>query len=144
MSAFIVTNQTMNLCVDGLAYASENCWNDRYQGMSLKNDQEKVGQFLFAMNTDAVNQRYNEDTPVPEFQYLWLGQVAPVASYKALQCLLYQCSEGDVPERTAFKELQMLVQALANRIISNLPAYEAADWDAEDQPKEAVHRIRLV
>ena len=145
MSAFIVTNKTMNLVVDGLAYAAEHCWSDRYWGMDLKIDREKVGNFLFKMNTDAVNQRYNEDTEAPQFKYLWLGTVDPIKSYKALQCLIYQCSEGDVPERVAFKELKQLEHALADCIISALPAYEKASWDAvDDAQEEQTVRFRIV
>jgi hypothetical protein len=51
-----------------------------------------------------------------------------VAAYKALRCLIYQCSEGDVTESDTFKELEVVAGEVAHAIVSALPAYETAAW----------------
>lgn len=48
--------------------------------------------------------------------------------YKAISCLLYQCSEGNVPETSLFGELAKLRNDLAGIIVCGLPEYEAAPW----------------
>jgi hypothetical protein len=42
--------------------------------------------------------------------------------------LLYQCSEGDVPEQSLFKALESIISSIANEIIQAMPDYEQAPW----------------
>ena len=49
-------------------------------------------------------------------------------SLKALQCLIYQCSEGNIPETDAYQALKAAESAIAIAIAEAHPAYAAAGW----------------
>lgn len=107
---------------------------------------DEIGRALFAMNIDAVTQRYPDCKANPinlpgtvgcekfpatyrfSDNHLPMTKKDRIDSYKAIQCLLYQCSEGNVPETTLFIELTNLGHDLASAIVSGLPEYEAAPW----------------
>jgi hypothetical protein len=104
----------------------------------------KLGRELYALNADAVAQRYEEPMDLElaqsyEFAKNWSGPwlmvpgtppaATDVEQYKALCCLIYQCSEGDVPETKLYKLLVKHRQDLAERIVHDLPAYDLAPWD---------------
>ena len=132
MSAFVVGTDTMHSVVAALRpdVADLDALN-------------KIGRDLYAMNIKAVTQRYPDcapaDMPGPIDQsdigegYRFNPVVATpckVARYKAVSCLLYQCSEGDVPETALFKFLSERLDRLAHDIVASLPAYNRAGWDA--------------
>jgi hypothetical protein len=48
--------------------------------------------------------------------------------YKSLCCLIYQCSEGKVPEEPLFKTLVDIKRIMAGCLISRLPEYNKAFW----------------
>ncbi len=84
---------------------------------------------LHAMNVDAVCQRYVGDRP--ESYHFQLARVAwpgHLPALKALRCFLYQCAEGDVPNRPLYKTLDEISNIIAWGIISTLPEYKAAAW----------------
>jgi len=91
---------------------------------------QTLGDKLRAANQDSVNQRYNEQAEAPVFTYLPKDVSPPTAiqAYKSIQCLAYQCAEGDVPERPIYKLLIALEDALAHEIVQGLDAYEKAVW----------------
>ena len=43
-------------------------------------------------------------------------------------CLLYQCSEGNVPNGRLFNELNRAAGELAQAIVQDLPEYDQASW----------------
>jgi len=88
---------------------------------------QKLGQRLWAMNVKAVNTRYNERNPVELYRFDSCVS-RPIQTYKSLQCYLYQCLEGDVPQLPLYQGLQQISTDMANTIISNLSEYEEADW----------------
>ena len=59
----------------------------------------------------------------------------PYQVLKSADCLLYQCSEGDVDENPLFKELEAAIEALAvtlggaGRNGNQSQRYDAAKWD---------------
>lgn len=81
-----------------------------------------LGRELWAMNIDAVQQRYQ----LPEFDdemkeykaalasytYVEPKSVSELQHYKSLCCLTYQCFEGNVPERDLFKRINKLEEEL--------------------------------
>jgi hypothetical protein len=76
--------------------------------------------------------RYPEDIGEP-FEYYAampapLTREALIQAHKSASCLLYQCSEGDVPERPLFKALEAFVQRLADEFITIDPRWEEALW----------------
>lgn len=129
MSSYVVEDQTINrilTAVDDMPGA--------LAALELPADPDGLillGQRMFEMNVAAVCQRYADENPANyadghQYQY---ELATPVEAYKALHCYLYQCTEGDVPEQPLYRFLRDTVERrLAVSIISELPAYRAADW----------------
>ena len=71
--------------------------------------------------TEAVKSFVYEDLPIAErnhFQVL-----------KSIECFLYQCAEGEIPEKsTLYKALERIAEHLKSHIINKLPEYERAVW----------------
>ena len=85
---------------------------------------------LNAMNYAAVNARYREQIEPNPVQYRMAVPVGEVALFKLLDCYLYQCSEGDVPETwPLFAEVEKARAKLAQHICRSLPQYYAAPWE---------------
>ena len=85
---------------------------------------------LYEMNLEAVNQRYS-DGAFDDYGYKYRPTMPMHNKYallKQIQCLTYQCSEGDVPETDLFKRLESIQRALALDIVTNTKEYEAAAW----------------
>lgn len=152
MSAFLVSEKTMANLAETLCYLMDN--NDRlsyYDTKKLCEVLEKkckgylsylvreVGRELFVMNDKALRERYGNDE-------WWLEDVDKETEYwcfdmghnlyfkekfqllKSLQCYLYQCSEGKVPECDLYKALENLEQQIQTDIVCHLPEYEQANW----------------
>src|SRR5713101_47543 len=101
MSAFIVTDSIINKVVTWL---HSEMVRDTYlsriaDDCGVPVDSHQLAQAMKDLNYDGVNQRYDESNKSERITYQPVLSTLP-AVYKALQCWLYQCSEGDVPERT--------------------------------------------
>ena len=145
MSAFIVTNRTISVIIAGLhTHQNEYMASKVYEaaGMNYRTTPEQeFGQALLSMNDAAVSQRYNEAEGGQEYRYtIEFPPSGPVLA-KALNCLLYQCSEGDVPERPLFKALDDFRNYLCQQIVADLPTYKAAPWDFPESEAPALQRI---
>jgi hypothetical protein len=102
---------------------------------------DQIGRLLYKLNEDAWNYRYShivargEEEPAKAMQegYTWRlprgSEPSDVQTLKSIRCFLYQCTEGDqFMETDAFKHLEMLSDALAYKIVTNLPEYNEAKW----------------
>jgi hypothetical protein len=105
---------------------------------------EILGLAMLRQNYDAVGQRYpdtldGEGLPIEDKMPGKIGetskdygflfdQTPKVWALKSLRCLLYQMSEGDVPERPFYKALELLSFEWALEIVSGSPEYDAAPW----------------
>lgn len=134
MSAFIVDGRTIDRIVTFILKNTRE-----FAGIAISsNDQvtwshgigSQIGQILYRLNTDAVNYRYSEreESPGPRYKFKPVAALADVQAYKSIGCFLYQCSEGEFPEHPVFKQLAEVQNELAHRIVSNLSAYDKADW----------------
>lgn len=118
MSAFLVSNATMNRVVAAI--------NDEAK-------RTEFGKALFAMNHRALNARYN-DPIITEAEIDLTSSprnYSAIEKYKAIMCLKYQCSEGDVPDEPLFKELEELGNQVAHDIAHDHPEYSKVPWDFE-------------
>jgi hypothetical protein len=147
MSAFVIGADTMHRVVR-LIVRGGCAANFAGHGTDLgpARNADLIGRALFAMNIEAVTQRYPECKDHPEIMPGWtgceampttytfndnwtpLGRKERIIDYKAAKCLRYQCSEGNVPETALYRELEALLAANAEEIVTNLPEYEAASW----------------
>ncbi|SRR6266568_1598565 len=134
MSAFLVSEKTINVIVATLsAFLNDNHFlQEKASALSIDVSstywQEKLADALFKLNCEALHQRYN-DSEFPLFQFQNAHDPSLIQVYKSLQCFLYQCSEGNVPEKKLFKFMEEFSHILANRIVITLPAYDKANWD---------------
>lgn len=155
MSAFVVGEDTMLRVVRGICAQSKYGPIVRqFAGFDTQTADAptKIGRKLFAMNIEAVKQRYPDcrakpaDMPgpigdddkslAPKLARCFKASCVPnkpdraemVAVYKAMSCLEYQCSEGNIPETPLFAELTKATAAVAESIVRELPEYGAAPW----------------
>jgi len=117
MSAFIVNNTTIHRCLWGLYYAK----------LSFDYDPE-IGNKLYDLNAKAVAQRYDEKPDSFKFKKEETP-VNKISAVKALHCLRYQCSEGDVPKDPLFKKISRAIEILSEDIVCNLPEWNEEPWD---------------
>ena len=119
MSCFIVSKECMDLAVYAASQDHESC-----------EDMDERGREFYQMNLDAFNACYNgrHSSDVPEYRFRPLGKPSAISQYKAVQCLLYQCTEGDIEKREQFKRLEKTLHELAADIVCELPEYKTAQW----------------
>lgn len=140
MSAYIVEDQTINRIVSHLEHDRDAEWMRRkvasVLGMS-RFDALALASAMFALNVEAVESRYGDSatygTHEGSFRPLDFAYSYESANtfqvLKSLKCWLYQCSEGDIPERSdLFRVLEQYAGELACGIVADMPAYEAASW----------------
>jgi hypothetical protein len=94
---------------------------------------ERLGYAMFQLNINAVDVRYGSGEAMRfrqlNYRYHVTAPVPLVQVLKSLQCWLYQCNEGAVPETALYQLFDNDVQLyLMNEIIDTLPEYQNAVW----------------
>lgn len=136
MSAYICDDTTINRILAYLLRSDTHMAVRVAEAHTPNGTLPELGQALRDLNVRAVSQRYPDCTPdglpgpCPLLPYAFEEErpPTPVEAYKALSCLLYQCSEGDVPETALYAALEDLRARIASEVISRLPAYDQAPW----------------
>lgn len=134
MSAFLVSAKTMQQAVEAVLIAENTEWDHPAEVRAPV--VTALGKELFALNQSALAARYGDNDPPPGFRGKAFDPpgrkvgAQNIQHLKSLQCLIYQCSEGEVPETALFKRLEAAEGKLALKIVQGLPAYEAARWAA--------------
>lgn len=128
MSAFVVSRNTIHACVNAFAHRHK-----QRTGEEMKRpDLDDLGFRLWSMNADAVSQRYSEaPEPVGQYRHVPL-YFDPCQQLKALNCLQYQCTEGDIDERALYHQLCGIINETAQEIACGLQAYDKAEWNIDD------------
>lgn len=140
MSAFIVEDTTINKIVTWFRREVTHRQDNTLDRLAQKYHidfvsdlwDEKLANTMVALNGAGVDARYGEgtakqDITVPfTFHPESYGSLAEI--FKALQCWLYQCSEGDVPETKLYQFFSEVENYLARKIVMDLPAYNKATW----------------
>jgi hypothetical protein len=98
-------------------------------------DRHTLADAMLSMNIDAFRERYGRKILLEDMQHIDMNtrdqrieSFSPVQLCKTLQCFLYQCSEGDVPDKPLFQSLKVVESLLSPRFSSDAPEYEAAVW----------------
>jgi hypothetical protein len=142
MSAFIVADKTINRIVNWLDKALEETYGTitirqklLEQGFdtSVTGWAERLGYAMFQLNVIAVDVRYGGNVAKKfrplDYHYEVVAPVPMAQVLKSLQCWLYQCNEGDVPETALYGLFDNEVQLyLMTEIIDALPEYQNAYW----------------
>src|SRR5437870_4242272 len=109
MSAFLVEKTTINNIVSWLRqellhHSYLRPVAERF-GVDVVSDgwEQRLAQAMYALNSEAVNQRYDEKNAVPEIVCDLSPTSSRIAGWKALGCWLYQCSEGTIPQTKLYQ-----------------------------------------
>lgn len=145
MSAFVVDITTMDRAVS--AICGRNFYGQivyKFQDIDtqLTDAPTLIGRRLFTLNVEAVMQRYpdTQDNPgdlpgmdgAAALPLTYVHTRSPsrglVDGYKAIRCLMYQCSEGDADKSEVFRALNDAAGQVAYAIVATMPEYERAAW----------------
>ena len=125
MSAFKCSDKHMQYIADGLFSI--------YTDEEEKKIVEKVNKYI-DLNIRALNERYQDSELMYKgFEYITEAHrefnFNKYQLLKALSCLKYQCSEGDIPEEEAYKELREDIYNIMYEIIYTSPEYNNTHWE---------------
>lgn len=143
MSAYVVQDEVINSIVSYM-FDSRRAWEQRIiwdalqkQGRIGDTPEEQLGNAMFELNCNAVDQRYGDNQaqefrPLDyKFQNRYLG--SGYAVYDNLGTWIYQCAEGDVPESSElFKAMEQIYNHMAHDFFRGL----------REQKEEADKRVR--
>jgi len=134
MSAFIVENETIDNIISFLYWKNKEIYFEHIlekKGIVEEKDFESLAEKLLIMNIKAVDCRYGTESDAGLIaDYKWNDSLKNIyQTLKSIHCLLYQCSEGDVPETELFKFLMEIQHAIESKIINELPEYQQAKWE---------------
>lgn len=153
MSAYIVGEGTMDRAIHGLvvAYAYQGKGTDTLCSIESRT---AIGRALYAMNYEAVKQRYGDTEGFRQnLDKTYCYQCPPGRAlglhslHKAMSCLIYQCMEGYVPDSPLYQRLHQMADVFLEYCTKELRVdkerflkshqYNKADWDSErDDPKD--------
>jgi hypothetical protein len=137
MSAFLVDKKTIDKILTDLdkAVRIASTWAEKKLETKLGIDcndptwKTKLGQRMFDLNQLALEYRYGDQKK----ELIYKFQTVPctkVQAFKALQCWIYQCTEGNIPEDSKLYDFfdNVLVPEWAESIAIRTPEYEQAEW----------------
>lgn len=145
MSSFIIQDETINKLVNFFvtcAYSKEEYkpqitneinkfgYDLTYDEEEKNGDANNLGQRMKVLNKKAYNHAYKIKGDFGLFY--WdenLNEYNIYQILKSLNCFLYQCLEGDIPEDNLYKTLSNIEKILTNHIINNLEDYKKAKWE---------------
>lgn len=149
MSSFIVLDTTLN-SIACAVYRDDDAGYIRRQLADSEgiNTPEELGAALRSMNHAAVTARYRADAvslvflAAPRHNTCIADTLFPTTDYtfrpviprhnihliKSLDCYLYQCSEGAIPERPLYKILREYQRGLAMAVVRNHAAWDTGSW----------------
>ena len=139
MSAFLVGDPTINHIADMMVYGPVS----QYISPILPHlEQKECAKRLKILNLESLNQRYGDnwddvDAEVSDKRFdkypirIMNNTPAPslIQSLKHVQCYLYQCNEGNVPDSSLYKDVEKLQNGLIWEIISNMKEYQESTWE---------------
>lgn len=137
MSAYLVTPATVDAILTQLQLRDGETLAHLFRPFTAPDDPrdrlDELGQLVMLMNVDALracypNHRHDlEQREAAAYTFTARPETAGYA-LKQLDCLMYQCSEGDVSERPLFEALIRMRQILTDRVLDTVPSYAAAPW----------------
>lgn len=129
MSAFKCSDKHMQYIANAL-YSWEMLEHGSRDEESVKN---MVNRWI-DLNIQALQERYGDSKEMyKDSKYIEkinvIFDMDKIQLVKALQCLHYQCSEGNVPETKGYKELENVIREVIMSIIYSMPEYDQAEWE---------------
>lgn len=122
MSRFLVSNATIDACIYAI-YTHDKT----FLGYS---DSDALGAALLRLNEFAIDQHSDPKSLSDHLDYRYEHRpITPMQSFKAIDCLVYQCSEGAVLQFPLYLRLRTFRDSLATIVIRGTNEYEKAQWD---------------
>lgn len=93
---------------------------------------DKLGQKMWDLNQLALGYRYGDEKEVLSYSFFDVsGLVSRIQMFKSLRCWLYQCAEGEIPEKSVLYRVfnEKISRFLAMRIIEDMFEYDRAEWE---------------
>lgn len=139
MSAYITSDETINTVI---AFINSDSGRNAHIYRPLENKgfvwdsfeaRRELGRAMRNLNIQGVSARYDEDKVAvllgeDTYEYTSGFMTSRIEAYKSLQCWLYQCCEGNVPDSTLYKAFESVRANMAMHIVSRLPEYDKANW----------------
>lgn len=125
MSCFIVSKESIDAIVTAIIaqYSSREKALKQYRVMS----ETGLGIALWRMNHDAYSICYGENSG--QFDYTFKpSPCSIVQSLKFLECLLHQCSEGDLQDTELWKQLDLERVKMLKMLVHITAEYQDAKW----------------
>lgn len=129
MSSFICSNDTINKVLAAMFLDQWPTDLQRYQ----------MGKRLAEMNDNAYAYRYKVNSGSAAFSdkhhFLSMHDVQMgngkvlIPIIKSMECYLYQCSEGNIPESSLYKEVKAKLNELREAYIQSTQEYKSAPWE---------------
>ena len=136
MSAFLVGERTIHKILTQVDYEVRRSeWFKQQFEKKLHVDfdnanwQTHLGQKLWDLNQLALGYRYGDEKIALHYRFSPFP-ATPVQAFKALQCFLYQCAEGDIPEASKLYKFfdEVVTLRWAEAIITHSKEYDDAEW----------------
>ena len=155
MSSFLVSHATVDAVLSSFDGRDAHLFRRPFEdlvalacpGGDPWSHRDLLGRALLEMNVSALEERYpshhHPEARAGALTYVYRPPrpLHRLAVIKACDCLIYQCSEGTVPERPLFVALSELRQLLADDFLMHHPTYTAAPWGFPDGDRGSVVRI---
>lgn len=138
MSAFLVEKKTINRI---LSLVSSECRRSEFFRREVSRDlnvelsdcywRDKLGQKMWDLNQLALGYRYGDEKEVLSYSFFDVSElVSRTQMFKSLRCWLYQCSEGEIPDKSVLYKVfsHEISLYLALKIVGELPEYDEAEW----------------
>lgn len=86
---------------------------------------------MLDLNQLALGYRYGDEELKLQYFYCDVSRLlSRIQLFKSLQCWMYQCTEGDIPEKSKLYKVfkHKIVSHLAVSIVQSMPEYDEAEW----------------
>jgi hypothetical protein len=136
MSAFLVADKTLHKILTQVAYEvrqsrwlREQCEKELNLDFTVSHWQTQLGQKMWELNQLSLGYRYGDEKVALTYRFQPFP-CTPVQAFKALQCWLYQCMEGEIPELSRLYLFfdTVVAPAWAEAIIMRSQEYDQAEW----------------
>ena len=145
MSAFFVTKNVIDHINTARRMLCEQI------GVKISDDElTAFGRAIWLMNVDALKARYPKDDWAEErkeaqaYSFRDRSGVSKTQMYKSCRCLIYQCSEGNVPNTQTFKDVNELSCDLAHHILTRTSEYDRCAWSGPAHGDNAISLTSLL
>jgi hypothetical protein len=136
MSAFLVGETTIHkILTEFDANITVSDWRKKKYENALGIDfghpdwKSKLGQKMWDLNQLSLKHRYGDEKKELVYKYEPFT-CTKIQAFKALQCWLYQCTEGDIPENSWLYKFfdETIIREWAESLVMKTPQYDVAEW----------------